>query len=257
MSLKISTIIVDDEANSRENLALLLREFCPAIELVGMASNIKEAAYLLEKAKPQLAFLDIQLGSKTVFSLLSRLERKDFEIIFISAHEKFALRAFRFMAVDYLVKPIKIPELVKSVNNAIPRIEEKQQQHLPMDEIMLHLRNFNRDKHKIALATDKGYQMVYIHDIMYCLADGSYTHFVFKGRGEIVVSKNLKFYENLLSEYGFVRTHNTSLINPQYVELFDRRAGGSLLMEDGKNLPISKMKRQELVARIKDKRRLV
>jgi two-component system LytT family response regulator len=251
----IKSIIVDDEANGRENINILLEEFCPEIEIVGIASNLREAENLIKGKRPQLVFLDIQLGAETAFTLLSRLDSINFEIIFVTAHDHFALRAFEFMAVDYLLKPIEIDKLRTAVTNAVSRIGEKSL-HLSMEEMMLHVQNFNRGEHKIALATQQGYEMVYIKDIMYCIADGSYTHFHFKTGEELVVSKNLKYYENLLKDYSFIRGHNTALVNLRFIKRIDRTGGGSIVMEDNKALPVAKAKRLELESRIKENRRL-
>lgn len=251
----IKSIIVDDEANGRENINFLLNEFCPEIEITGVASNLKEAENLIRGKRPQLVFLDIQLGAETAFTLLNRLESIDFEIIFVTAHDHFALRAFEFMAVDYLLKPIEIDKLRNAVTNAVNRIGQKTL-HLSMEEMMMHVQNFNRGQHKIALATQQGYEMVYIKDIMYCTADGSYTHFHFVSGEVLIVSKNLKYYENLLKDYSFIRGHNTVLVNLRFVKRIDRTGGGSIVMEDDKVLPVAKAKRLELESRIKETRRL-
>jgi two-component system LytT family response regulator len=256
MGTIVTSIIVDDEANSRENTSMLLEQFCPNVRVVGMADDITTAEKLIESHNPQLVFLDIQLGTEVVFSLLTKLKEVNFEIIFITAHNHYALKAFEFMAVDYLLKPVDISHLVKAVTNASMRIENKTL-HLSIEQMMMHVKGFNRTQHKVALSTGKGYEMVYIKDIMYCLAGGSYTHFHFKDGTEKVVSKNLKYYENLLDGYEFVRTHNTTLVNLQYVKTIERINGGAIVMEGDKILSVSKVKRQQLEGKIKENRRLL
>ncbi len=253
---KIIALIIDDEANGRENLGMLLRAYHPRIEVIDTAANLLTAERLILEKEPQLIFLDIHLGPETAFTLLNRLKSITFEIIFVTAHEDYALRAFEFMAIDYLLKPIDIKKLEKAVISAIARIDNKTM-HLSMEEMMLHVRQFNRHQHKIALSTQTGYEMVYIRDIMYCQSEGSYTRFLFTDGEELLVSKNLKYYENLLSEYAFSRSHNTTLVNLLYVKRLERSAGGYLVMENNKTLPVSKSKRQELEAQIKENRRLV
>ncbi|WP_020571652.1 LytR/AlgR family response regulator transcription factor [Neolewinella persica] len=255
ISQSIKSIIVDDEANGRENINILLKEFCPEVEIIGVASNLREAENLIKGKRPELVFLDIQLGAETAFTLLNRLNTIDFEIIFVTAHDHFALRAFEFMAVDYLLKPIEIDKLRNAVTHAVSRIGQKSL-HLSMEEMMMHVQNFNRGQHKIALATQNGYEMVYIKDIMYCTADGSYTHFHFVSGDVLIVSKNLKYYENLLKGYSFIRGHNTALVNLRFIKRIDRTGGGSIVMEDDKALPVAKAKRLELESRIKENRRL-
>lgn len=253
---EITTLIVDDEANSRENLQMLLREFCPSVRVIGEAGCLPSAKDLILEKEPMLVFLDIHLGNETVFTLLTELKEIKFAIIFVTADEDHALRAFEFMAIDYLVKPAQIPALVKAVNNAIARISAKDVM-TPVEDIMEHLKGFNRTQHKIALATSRGHELVYINEIMYCQADGSYTKFTFKSGEELVVSRNLKYYEKMLTNYDFVRCHNSTLINLHYVKILERKGGGAVIMEDEAELPISRTKRQELDALIKEKRRLI
>ncbi|MEL6142922.1 MAG: response regulator [Bacteroidota bacterium] len=150
MKQRISSLIVDDEASSRENTSMLLEQFCPNVEVIGIAGNIRTAEQMMEEKEPQLVFLDIQLGSETAFSLLKNLKEINFEIIFITAHDHYALKAFEFMAVDYLLKPIEIAQLIRAVNNAADRISSKSL-HLSLEQMMMHVEDFNRSRHKIAL----------------------------------------------------------------------------------------------------------
>lgn len=253
---QITSLIIDDEANSRENILILLNKYCPKIFVAGTADNLDSAVELVLKHKPQLVFLDIQLGANTAFTLLKKLESINFEVIFITAHHKFAVEAFNFDAVDYLLKPIDISKLVKAVDNAVDKINNKTI-HNSMEVMMQQLKSFNRSQQKIGLATSAGYEMVYISEVMYCMANGSYTDFFFQSGEKLTVSKNLKYYENLLIDYNFLRSHNTALVNPSYIKRIDRTDGGSLLMENGTLLPVSKTKRKELEDRIKDNKRLI
>lgn len=252
----INSVIVDDEVNIRENINILLQESCPSINIVGEAGTIDEAEELILDVKPQLVFLDIQMGSETVFTLLRRLPVVDFEIIFVTAFDTYALKAFEYMAAGYLLKPIERPKLISVVQQAVAKIGNHAFT-VSLDQMMMQVENFNRSKHKIALSTAKGYELVYINDIMYCESDGSYTHFHFREGPELVVSKNLKYYENMLVEYGFIRSHNTVLVNLRFIKTIERSSGGGIIMEDGKTLAVSKTRRQELEQRIKERRRLV
>lgn len=254
--LKITSLIVDDEANSQENIEIILRKFCPQILISGTASTLSEAEKMIKKHKPQLVFLDIQLGAENAFTLLKRMHPVNFEIIFITAYNDHAVKAFDVMAVDYLLKPIDFEPLVKAVEKAEVRIKNKEIRY-SMDEVIQQVKNINRSKHKIGLATAAGYEMVYITNIAYCLANGSYTDFFFTSGEKLTVSKNLKYYENILVDYGFLRSHNTSLVNLAYVRRIDRTDGGGLLMEDGELLPVSKLKRREMEERIKENKRLL
>lgn len=256
MQQKIPSLIIDDEANSRENIGMLLQQFCAGVEIIGEANNVNSAEQLIQELQPALVFLDIQLGSETAFSLLKRLPEINFDIIFITAHDHYAIKAFEFMAIDYLLKPIEIKQLTRAVANAAERLASRTI-HLSLDQMMMQVEDFNRSRHKLALAIGKGYEMVYINDIMYCMANGSYTRFHFKQTEPLLVSKNLKYYENILDGYGFVRTHNTTLVNLHYVKTIERANGGAIIMEDERSLPVSKAKRLELEGKIKELRRLI
>lgn len=252
----LPALVVDDEADSREILQLLLRDYCPTVTVVGEAGSLPAAREAILTLRPKIVFLDIQIGNETIFSLLSEFKSPDFLIIFVTAYEHHAMRAFEFMAVDYLKKPVQIPALIRAVNSAVNRLATSGAS-TPVAEIMQHLQEFNHHQRKIALATSRGYELVYIHDIMYCQAKGSYTEFTFKTGPALLVSRNLKYYEKLLEEYHFVRSHNTNLINLQYVKVLERTGSGNVIMEDDVALPISRTKRQELDARIKERRRLI
>ena len=253
---RITSLIIDDEANSQENILILLNKYCPQVSVVGIGSNIETAEKLILEHNPQLVFLDIQLGGTTAFTLLEKLKSINFEIIFITAYNDFAVRAFNFAALDYLLKPVDISKLIKAVDNAVAKIGTSSI-YDSMEVMMQQLKHFNRTQQKIGLATSAGYEMVYINEIMYCMASGSYTDFYFQSGEKLTVSKNLKYYENLLQDYDFLRSHNTALVNLFYIKRIDRTDGGSLLMENGTLLPVSKTKRKELEDRIKDNKRLI
>ncbi|SEQ85180.1 LytR/AlgR family response regulator transcription factor [Neolewinella agarilytica] len=253
---RIVSLIIDDEANSQENISILLNKYCPQVLVAGTAGNLDAAEKLILKHNPQLVFLDIQLGATTAFTLLEKLKTITFEIIFITAHNNHAVRAFDFAAVDYLLKPIDIDKLIKAVDNATGKIGKKTMQ-VSMAEMMQQFKSFNKSQQKIGLATSIGYEMVYIKDIMFCMANGSYTDFFFESGEKLTVSKNLKYYENLLVDYNFLRSHNSALVNLSFIKRIERTDGGSLLMENGSLIPVSKTKRKELEDRIKDNKRLI
>lgn len=254
--MKIKSVIIDDEANARENLHLLINEFCKEIVICGEANSIHTGLALIRDEKPQLVFLDIQLGSQTVFELLEQLDHIDFQIIFVTAHDHFALKAIEFSAIDYLLKPIEIPKLIKAVEKAEKQLQpSKINQRL--DNLFQNLKSTTKHNHKIALNTSEGYEMIYVNHIMYCIADGSYTHFHFTDRTTIIVSKNLKHYQGLLEEYNFNRCHNSCLVNLIYIQTIGRTQGGYIKMEDGKMLPISKASRLKLELKIKTSNRLI
>jgi len=254
--MKIRSLIVDDEANGRENLSLLLQEFCSEVEICGEANSIDSGLVAIRDIKPQLVFLDIQLGSQTVFELLEQIESIDFQIIFVTAHDHFALKAIEFSAIDYLLKPIEIPKLKSAVDRAINYLESSTIDQR-LNTLFQNINSVKKIDHKIALTTSEGYEMIYVKDIMYCIADGSYTHFHFTDGSSLIVSKNLKHYQGLLEEYNFSRCHNSCLVNLSYIKTIGKTQGGYIKMEDDKMLPISKSSRLKLELKIKTSNRLI
>lgn len=246
----LTCVIIDDEENARENLTILLHEFLPNIEIIGEADSVESGTALLENQNPDIVFLDIQLGAKTAFELLDQLSGNNFQLIFVTAFDNYAIKAFELMALDYLLKPIEINKLIKSVEKAKIRAESKHS-NIRLESLIQNFKNIPDDKQKIALATSEGYEMIYIDHITYCTADGSYTQFHFINQPTKIVSKNLKYYENLLSEYNFFRSHSSCLVNKSYIQMVGKTQGGFLKMEDGKILPISKSTRLILENQIK------
>jgi len=187
--------------------------------------------------------------------LLDQIANNDFQLIFVTAFDSYAIKAFELMALDYLLKPIQINKLVKAVEKAkLAKRSDNSTDRL--ENLIQNLKQSPKSKQKIALATSEGYEMIYIDQILYCIADGSYTHFHFVDMPTKVVSKNLKYYENLLSEYKFIRCHSSCLVNQSYIQTIGKTRGGYLKMEDGKVLPISKTSRAILENQIKANNKL-
>lgn len=245
---KLRTLIVDDELNGIENLSQILKEFCPNTEIVGTAQSLIEAEEKMKLLNPHLVFLDVQIGTKTIFDLLEHLKEIPFEIIFISAYNH-ALKAFKYMAVDYLLKPINIESLTAAVEKARYHIKNRNfYDHAK--ELLNSLKSSNNEHYKIAVPTSDGYEFVYANDILYCMAGGAYTTLHLLNNRKLVASQNLKFYEDLLVNTNFVRIHNSSLINIKYVKKVSRSDGGHLLMENGKTLSFSRSKKEVLFKKL-------
>jgi two-component system LytT family response regulator len=242
----LKTLIVDDEINGRETLALLINQYCPELELIGMASNLDEAESLILKQEPTLVFLDIKIGTQTIFELLNKLPQINFEIIFITAYENYAIDAIRFMAIDYLLKPVDVTQLKEAVHRAAVNHQKKNSQ-LQLQTLMHNLQQKDNSRHRIALATSGGYEFVQVDEILYCMAEGSYTRFVLARGAERFVSRHLKYYEKLLAPYQFFRPHQSCLLNLKYINKVLRVDGGTVEMSDGKQLPIARNKKQELI----------
>ena len=253
---EFSALIVDDEPRGRENLKLLLRDFCPQVNILGAVADLEQAKDHYYRLKPDVLFLDIQIGTRTVFELLRELPGIVSEIIFVTAYDEYALKAFKFMALDYLLKPIDIARLIQAVERAAGRVGSRSTGSR-YEQLMLNLRTANRGQHKVAFATSEGYELVSVNDILFCKADGSYTHVHFTNGETLLVSRNLKYYEGLLAGYNFYRSHLSYLINLSHVRRVDRTQGGSIVMVNMRELPITKDKRKELEVLIKRKGRLI
>ena len=245
----LRTIIVEDEKHNRETLKNLLAEFCPEIELVGMAANVEEGVQLIRAEQPDLLFLDIELQTATGFDLLQQVEHLTFDVIFTTAFDQYAIQAIKFSSLDYLLKPIDIDELQQAVQKAV----RKNEADLGKAQLELLLSNLNRQQtgqKRICLSTSDGLEFLHVQDIMYCEANGSYTNFVLKGGRKLVVSKHLKGYENLLDGAPFMRVHNKYLINLEEVQRFVKSEGGYILMKNGDHVSISPKKRDEFMERM-------
>lgn len=241
----IKVYIVDDEPKAIESLSQVLDSFFDHVTVVGSAGNVQEAYTYLKSHKVQLLFLDIEMGKETGFNLLESLDDIDFHVVFVTAYEEFALKAIKFSALDYIIKPVSISDLkslfIKIEDN--PRSTENQK----VKYLFGNLLTDNKAEHKITLPVAEGYEFILVDDILYIRADGSYTHFMMKHGVRITSSKNLKFFETILLDYGFFRIHNSSLINLKYIKRINKTAGGQVIMEDDMELGISKSRKEEFL----------
>jgi two-component system, LytTR family, response regulator len=243
-----STLIVDDEAHSRGLLRQYLEKYAPEIQIQGEAKSVAEAFEKTLFFKPDIVFLDISLINETVFDLLEKFKDIHFEIIFITAFNEFAIKAIKFSAIDYLLKPINIEQLVQSVHKAIKRIEEKS----TLNHFKYLTENLSRKEqiHKIALPTIDGYIFVSTDHIIHCKASGSYTEFYFTNRKPLIISKGLKEYEELLEENHFVRVHHSHLINLMHVTSYQKGKSPIITMCDDSKIEVSVRKKDEFLERL-------
>ena len=242
-------IIVDDEARSRRMLKALCEEYCSDLEIVGMAESVSEAKVLLGKEKPELVFLDIRMPLESGFELL-KYYGKDifFEVIFTTAYDEYAKEAFQFSAVDYLLKPIEINELVQAVQKA-----KKLQGYIdPMKKFEFLRELLAAQKiEKIALTTAEGLIYVKFDEIIRCEAQSNYTQVEMTDGSSILITKTLKHYESLLLEKDFFRVHKSHLVNLHAVRRFIRsKKGSSIEMKDGANIEVSARKKEALLERL-------
>lgn len=239
----IKALIVDDEKNARESILHLCHLSFKEVEIIGQADGIATAKKAIADLSPDLVFLDIQLEDGTGFDLLEELEEINFQLIFITAFDEYAVRAFKFAAIDYLMKPINPQEFVSAVNQVI-LFQEKKDFKVKFDAYLSHIKESLNEHKKIVLKTAESIHLIKVYDIIRCEADKGYTEFFLRNGKKILVSKGLKDYDDLLSGSGFIRTHQSHLINLDYISSFEKSDGGYILMTDGSTVPVSSRKRE-------------
>jgi two-component system LytT family response regulator len=236
-------ILVDDELANLENLQVLLTKNCPDVKVVATASNIDDAFEKINLHRPDLLFLDIQMGKTTGFDLLNQLGDKTFEVIFVTAYDNYGIQAVKFAALDYLLKPVDPDELMVAVSKAENRIANK----MSGEQLSFLLNQIKRSEPavpKIALPQQHEIRYVFVDDIVRCVADNTYTFFHLSSSEKILISKPLKEYSDLLKPHGFVRSHQSHLVNPKFVKSWLKEDGGTLLMNNGDKIPVSKPNRE-------------
>lgn len=243
----MKALIVDDEASNRENLQQLLTIYANDVQVCAVAETVADALVAIKQLQPQLVFLDIQLHAQTGFDLLKQLGEINFEIIFITAYNQYAIQAIKFSALDYLLKPIDIDELIAAIDKARKSIQQKQKNER-LGYLLEYLKDENKTTPRIALPMLGETRYVNIADIIRCQADNTYTLFVLNNGEQILVSKTLKEYADMLIGHHFIRTHQTHLVNRTYIKSWLREDGGSLLLTDQTKIPISKLNREKVKA---------
>lgn len=248
---KIKTILVDDEPRGLSSLQKLLEFNCPELGIVAMCGSADEAKEKIAQLEPELVFLDIAMPEKNGFDLLNEIDDINFEIIFVTAHNNFMLQAFRFSAVDYLLKPVEDNLLVEAVKRAVKRIEEKSSEN-NLETLMYNLRSQEGgQKMKMAIPSLKGFQVVKLSDIIYCEASSNYTNFHFTDRSVICASRPIHEFESLLEDSGFARVHKSFLINLEHVKEYMRGSGGSVILSNGVDIEVSRRKKDSFLERMK------
>ncbi len=244
----IKAIIVDDEQQNRESLQKLLSTYCSDIQILAEASNVNDALQLIQTHSPQLLFLDIEMPNQTGFDLLRLLPSIHFKIIFVTAHSHYAIKAIRFSALDYLLKPIDTDDLIVAVEKAKKEIGiDHQQQNKSVLE-NLNTTNIPR----ITIPIKDGMVFFEPAQITRLEADGTYTH-IFVNNEKFTATKNIKEYEDILAEHYFFRTHKSHLINLKQVKRFSREDGYFVFMNDGSKAEVSRRKQEEFLELMKTK----
>lgn len=240
----IKAVIVDDELCFREMIQCLIDDYFPDIRVVAQADNVDDAIRLIEENEPDLVFLDIEIKGGTGFHVLQKLRKRDFRLIFITAFNDFAIQAIKFSAIDYILKPINEFEFKAGVERAILEIE-KQESLAPLENLLDNYHD--KPGKKLVLRTSQEMYVVNIGDIVRCVADNAYTTFYLESGEKIVVSKGLGEYADLLGRFGFIRPHQSHLVNLNYVKKIDKADGGLLVLKDKSTVPVSTRQKQQLI----------
>jgi two-component system LytT family response regulator len=245
----ITAILIDDDANLRNGMRSLLSRYATDIEIIGEAESVKTGVEIMTKLQPQVVFLDIQMNDGTGFDILEQLVQKNgrstSHIVFITAFEQYAIKAFRFSALDFLLKPVD-PDELKKVIVKIKEVVMRKDNYAHIDLLLENIRKKVDNFKRIALSTSDGIHLFEINDIIRCESEDNYTKFYIKNSKPILISKTLKEYEELLVEHGFERIHQSHLINLQYLKSYIKKDGGYVVMADGNHLPISQRKKERL-----------
>ena len=242
----ITTILIDDELSCTETLAIELEMYCPQVEVLASYNSADEALAGIVALKPDLVFLDIEMPWMNGFELLQQLNQVSFDVIFITAYDQFAVKAFKFSAVDYLLKPIKKEELI----SAVAKVEQRRAKRLSSAHIEAMLNNINflnRDFPSLAVPISEGLEFVPVDEILYCASDNNYTYIHKISGDSILLSKTLKEVEGMLENRQFLRIHQSFLINPRHLRKYVRGQGGHVIMSNGKELPVARARKEDLL----------
>lgn len=244
------TLVIDNESDIRQSVVDLITAFCPDITEIVEANSVDSGIAKILSYKPDVVFLDVELGDGTAMDLLSKLEKIDFHLIFITAHNKYAIDAFRFSAIDFLLKPINPDELLHTVEKIKKHQNLKLAQQIEVLKDIISTSN-NVDK-KIVLRDNESIYFVRVNDIIRCESEKSYTTFILSNQKPITISKGLKDFDEMLEVYGFVRTHQSHLINMSKILRFDKADGGIIIMENNDSVPVSQRKREFILETFKN-----
>ena len=245
----VNAVIIEDEKKSRDALSHLLLKYCPDIHIVGCAENVKQGVEVVRKLKPELIFLDVMMPDGSGFDVLEKIKDMAFDVIFTTASEKFAVKAIKYSALDYLLKPVDQEELRSAVKKVLERNHNTSSQNL--NSLLENIKNEDENFSKITFPTGSSFEIVPVKEIIRCDANDNYTHVVLTGDRKFLVSGTLKHYEELLPEKDFVRVHHSHLVNINHVKSFVKEDGGYAMLSDGSKVEISRRKKEDFLKRLK------
>jgi len=242
----LRTIIVEDETGAQNLLKNILKEYCPNVQLLGIASNITDSIHLISQTQPDLVFMDIELADGNSFEILNNVDYNKFRIIFTTAYENFALKAFKYEAVDYLLKPFGPVDM----QLALSKVSTKAIQNNVLESLSSMLKQSIPTRNKISIHTAKGTQIVNLDEIIRLEADSTYCTIITQSGEKILVSKSLKTVEEEIAHLSFFRVHASHLININFVKHYNNADGGSITLTNGDSVPLSRRRKQDFIDKI-------
>ena len=247
--MKISAVIIDDEQDVRYVLKSLIERFLSdKVDIVGEEDDVKSGVQLIQETNPELVFLDVKLKQGTGFDLLEHFEDQNFEVIFVTAYDNFAIQAFQFSALGYLLKPLKSNELLSTFNKVNKRISIKSLETKSRLKVLVN--NFNNSNSlQLCIGNVEGFTVLELSDIMRLESENNYTHFYTANDKKYTSSKTLKEYEELLSEHGFYRIHQSHLINLRFIKAYQKRDGGNVILTNMQELPLARQRKSGFLKR--------
>ncbi len=241
--MKLNAILIDDEPNNLDHLHFLLDKHCPDVQVAGTAQNVEDGLALIAASRPDLLFLDIQMPGKDGFDLLKALPDRELEVIFVTAYEQYGIQAVKFSAIDYLLKPIDTAELTEAVHKVSERVKNKRRNDQLENLLELIDKKTDKTSHRISLPMMRETRLVLTSDIIRCEAANNYTSFFLTTGETLIVSKPIYEYEELLADYGFLRCHQSHLVNSGHVLSLIKEDSGYLLLSRDHRVPVSRQRK--------------
>lgn len=239
-----TAVIIDDEVNNLVILRHFINKFCLNIEIIGEADSVSSGIDIINIKKPDILFLDIKLKNNNVYEILDEIDFTEYEIVFVTAYDEFAFKAFKYNAVDYVLKPISIEDLILAVNKCIKRLEEKKSFESQIEEVVKD--SLITTSKYVSIASLDKVDIIKKEDVLFCKSDGRYTTFFMKNKEEVVACKNIGEYESILMEDNFFRVHHSYIINLDHVVNINKKSGYYCEMINGAFVPVAKRRQESL-----------
>ena len=243
----IRTVIIDDEEHCRFTITEIIKKFCPNLKIVSQGNSVESGIKIIDSLKPDLVFLDIHLDDGDGFEILQNISFKNFEVVFTTAHDNFALKAIEFSALHYLLKPISAKDLI----NATERFQNTRNKNIQEEKINLLQESLTKTPEKIILPTYEGFQIIKLETVIYCEASDKYAIFHLIDKTSVVISRSLNEVEKTLKDLSFVRIHHSYIVNLKYITSYEKGKGGSVSLTNGKKLEISFRRKQLFIDKLK------